>query len=113
MDVNRLGSGEPRGPPQVVSGEAWINSLFDYVNTMRASCPGVTHPPDDWLTDSINLLSSDQKPSAVGGSVFQSNSSREKSLVDICRTLDEHTRRNTAIELRARQNYLAQREKDR
>ena len=97
----------------MVSGEAWINSLFDYVNTMRASCPGVTHPPDDWLTDSINFLSSDQKLSAVGGSVYQSDSSRDQSLVDICRTLDKHTRRHTTIELRARQVYLGQWEKDR
>ena len=110
MDVTGLGSGEPRGPPQVVSGEAWINSLLDYVNTMRASCPGVTHPPDDWLTDGINLLSSDQKPSAVGGSAYQSDSSRDQSLVDIRRNLDEHTRRNTAIELRARQVYLGERQ---
>ena len=113
MDINGLGSGEPRGAPQVVSGEAWINSLFDYVNSMRASCPGVTHPPDDWLTDGINLLSSDQKPSAVGGSAYQSDSSKDQSLVDIRRTLDKHTRRNTAIELRARQVYLGQWEKDR
>ena len=113
MDVNGLGSDVPRGSPLVVSSEAWINSLFDYVNTMRATCPGVTHPLDDWLTNGINVLSSDQKPSAVGGSTFQSDSSRDKSLVDIRRTLDEHTRQNTAIELRARQNYLAQWEKDR
>ena len=113
MDVNGLGSDVPTGSPQVVSGEAWVNSLFDYVNTMRATCPGVTHPLDDWLTNGINVLSSDQKLSAAGGSAFQSDSSRDKSLVDIRRTLDEHTRRNTAIELRAWQNYLAQREKDR
>ena len=97
----------------MVSGEAWINSLFDYVNTMRASCPGVTHPPDDWLNNGINLLSSDQKASAVGGSVYQSDSSKDQSLVDIHRTLEEHTRRNTTIEHRARQVYLGQREKDR
>ena len=108
-----MGSGEPRGSPQVVSGEAWINSLFDYVNSMRASCPGVTNPLDEWLTDGINLLSSDQKPSAAGGSAYQADSSRDQSLVEIRRTLDEHTRRNTAIELRARQVYLGQREKDR
>ena len=80
---------------------------------MRASCPGVTHPPDDWLTDGVKLLSLGQKPSDAGGSTFQSDSSRDQSLVDIRRTLDKHTRRNTAIELRARQVYLGQWEKDR
>ena len=47
----------------------------------------------------------------IGGSTYQSDSSRDQSMVDIRRTLDEHTRRNTAIELRARQVYLGQREK--
>ena len=113
MDVTGLGSDMPTGPPQVVSGEAWLQSLLGYVNTMRRNCPNITHPSDDWLTDGANLLSSGQNPSAVGGSTFQSDSSVDQSLVDIRRTLDEHIRRNTAIELRARQVYLGQREKDR
>ena len=50
---------------------------------------------------------------AVGGSSIQLNISRDQKLEKIERTLDEHTRRNTASELRARQVYLEQREKDR
>ena len=45
--------------------------------------------------------------------MYQPDTSRDQSLVNIQRTLDEHTRRNTAIELRARQVYLDQWEKDR
>ena len=77
MDINGLSSGEPRGAPQVVFGEAWINSLFDYVNSMRASCPRFTNPPDEWLTEGINLLSSDQKLSATGVSAYKVDSSRD------------------------------------
>ena len=113
MDVTGLGSDVPTGPPQVVSSEAWLQSLLGYVNTMRRNCPNVTHPLDDWLTDGAHLLSSGQNPSAVGGSSIQPDTSRDQKLEQIERTLDEHTRRNTAIELQARQVYLDQREKDR
>ena len=99
MENTGLDSDVPTGPPQVVSGKVWLCSLLGYVNTMRRNCPNVTHPPDDWLTDGAQLYSSGQNPSAVGGSSIQPDTSRDKLLVNIQRTLDKHTRRNTAIEV--------------
>ena len=103
----------PTGPPQVVTGEAWLHSPMRYVNTLRQNCPNVSHPLDEYLTEGANLYSLGQNPSAVGGSSIQPDTSRDLKLEKIERTLDEHTRRNTALELRARQVYLDQQEKDR
>ena len=54
---------------------------------------------------------SGQRSSAVGKSSDQPASTREERLDKIERILDEHTKRNTANELRARQDYLERREK--
>ena len=59
------------------------------------------------------MLSSDRNPSAVGVSSNKSDTSQESRLDKVERILVEHTKRNTATELRARQNYIEQREKDR
>ena len=80
---------------------------------MRQNYPNVSHPSVEYLTEGAKLYSSDQNPSAVGGSSIQLDTSRDLKLEKIERTLDEHTKRNTAIELRARQVYIDQREKDR
>ena len=80
---------------------------------MRQNCPNVSHPSDEYLTEGANLYSSGQNPSAIGGSSIQPDTSRDLKLEKIERTLDEHTRRNTALELQAWQVYLDQREKDR
>ena len=49
---------------------------------------------------------SSQRLSAVGKSSDQPASTREERLDRLERILDEHTKRNTAAELRARQDYL-------
>ena len=54
-----------------------------------------------------------QNPSAVGRSSVQLDIARDQKLEKIERTLDEHTKRNTASELHARQVYLEQQEKNR
>ena len=59
------------------------------------------------------MYSSDRNPSAVGGSSIQLDTSKDLKLEKIERTLDEHTKRNKAIELHSRQVYIDQREKDR
>ena len=99
MENSGLDSDVPTGPPQVVSGEAWLQSLLGYVNTIRQNCPNVSHPPDDWLTDGAQLYSLGQNPSAVGGSSIQPDTSRYQKLEKIERTLDEHTRSSTALEI--------------
>ena len=106
MENSGLDSDMPTGPPQVVTGDAWLRSLAGYVNTMRQNYPNVSHPSDEYLTEGANLYSSGQNPSAVGGSSVQPDTSRDQKLEKIERTLDKHTRRNTALELRARQVYL-------
>ena len=59
------------------------------------------------------MLSSDRNPFAVGNSSTQSDTSQESRLGKVERMLVEHTKRNTATELCARQVYIDQREKDR
>ena len=107
MDHNRFGSiGYSAEDRPVLTGhvdkEAWITGLVDYVNSMRAYCPGVTHPLEEGLTEGFSLFSSDQKPSAAAVSAHQGDSAMAQSLEDMHKTLDKHTRRNTAQELRAR-----------
>ena len=66
MDHNRLVPGGPSEERPITTGvvnrEAWITGLLDYVNSMRAYCPDVTHPPEEWLAQGFSLFSSDQKP---------------------------------------------------
>ena len=113
MENTGLDSGVPPVLPPGVTGEAWLRSLTQYANSMRLKYPEVSHPSDEYLTEGAKLLSSDRNPFAVGGSSTQPDTSKELRLGKIERTLDEHTRQNTAIELRARQVYIDQREKDR
>ena len=118
MDHNRFGPGGPSAEDRPittghVNREAWITGLVDYVNSMKNYCPDVIHPPDDWLSQGFSMLSSDQGQSAAASSAHQGNSAMAKSLDNMCKTLDEHTRRNTANELTARQEHLSQQEKDR
>ena len=116
MDHNGL---VPSGPSDrqitmdMVNREAWITGLVDYVNSMRTYCPDVTHPPEDWLSQGFSMLSSDHRQLAAALSTHQGDSAMAQSLKEMRRTLDKHTRRNTASELRARQVHLSQQEKDR
>ena len=113
MESSGLDSDVPSDPPKGVSGEAWLPKLLSYMNTIRPSLPNVPHPEDDWVTDGAKALSLGQTPSAVGQSSVQLDTARDQKLERIERILDEHTKRNTAAELRARQTYLEQREKNR
>ena len=103
----------PSDPPKGVSGEAWLHKLLSYVNTMRTSYPNVPDPQDDWVTDGAKSHSLGQNSSAVGQSSIQLDTARDQKLKRIDRILDKQTKRNTAAELRARQTYLEQREKNR
>ena len=94
MDDSRLNSGVPSVPPPGGSGEAWI--------------PGHLSPGDP---DRVKAFLSSQFLSAAGKSSDQPDSAREDRLDRLERILDEHTKRNTAAELRARQDYLERREK--
>ena len=96
IDYSGLNSGVPSVPPQGGSGEAWV--------------PGHLSSGDP---DGVKAFLSSQFLSAAGKSSDQPNSAREDRLDRLERILDEHTKRNTAAELRARQAYLEQREKHR
>ena len=61
--------------------------------------------------DGVKAFLSSQRSLAVGKSSDQPVSTREERLDKIERILDEHTKRNTANELRARQDYLERQEK--
>ena len=108
MENSGLNSDMPMENPKGVSGEAWLHKYLGYVNTMRTSFPNVLHPPDDWVTDGAKSYSLGQNSSAVGQSSVQLDTARDQKLERIERILDEHTKRNTAAELRARQAYLEQ-----
>ena len=113
MENTGLDSGMPPVLPPGVTGEAWLCSLTQYANSMRLQYPEVSHPSDEYLTEGAKLLSSDQNLFTVGDSSTRPDTSKELRLGKIERMLDEHTKRNTAIELRARQVYIDQRKKDR
>ena len=113
MENTGLDSGVPPVLPLGITGEAWLHSLTQYANSMRRQYPEVSHPSDEYLTEGAQLLSSDRNPFAVGDSSTQSDTSQELRLGKVERMLDEHTKPNTAIELRARQVYIDQQEKDR
>ena len=113
MENTGLDSGVPPVLPPGITGEAWLRSVMQYANSMRRQFPEVSHPSDEYLNEGAQLLSSDRNPFAVGGSSTQPDTSKELRLGKIERTLDEHTKRNTAIELCSRQVYIDQWEKDR
>merc|ERR1712121_27489 len=68
---------------------------------------------DEYLTEGAQLLSKDRNPSAGGTSSSPPDAPQEARMVKIERILEEHTQRNTASEIRARQIYIEQRERDR
>ena len=113
MENTRLDSSMPPVLPPGITGEAWLRSVTQYANSMKRKFPEVSHPSDEYLTEGAQLLSSDRNPFAVGNSSTQSDTSQELRLGKVERMLVEHTKRNTATELRARQVYIDQREKDR
>ena len=80
MENSGLDSDVPTGPPQVVTGEAWLHSLRGYVNTMRQNYPNVSHPSVEYLTAGAKLYSSGRNPSAIGGSSVQLDTSRDLKL---------------------------------
>ena len=113
MENTGLDSGVPPVLPPGITGEAWLHSVTQYANSMRHQYPEVSHPSDEYLTEGAQLLSSDRNPLAVGDSSTKLDTSQELRLGKVERMLVEHTKRNTATELRARQVYIDQREKDR
>ena len=89
---------------------------------LNASMPSVTPSGDsreartpDLLSlgdlDKVKAFLSGQRSSAIGKSSDQPVSTREERLDKIERILDEHTKRNSANELRAWQDYLEWQEK--
>ena len=113
MENTGLDSGVPPVLPPGITGEAWLHSVMQYANTMRCQFPEVSHPSDEYLTEGAQLLSSDRNPLVVGNSSTQSDTSQESRLEKVEKMLVEHTKWNTASELRAREIYIDQREKDR
>ena len=91
------------GPPTGVLKEAWLRRLKGYVDTMRTSFPGASHPTDNWLKEGLKLFSLGQNSSAVGSSSAQLDLDlvRDQKLERLERTLEEQTKRNTTVELRA------------
>merc|ERR1711873_200947 len=71
------------------------------------------HPTDAYLAEGAQLFSQDGDPSAGGTSSNPPDAPQEARMVKIERILEEHTQRNTASEIRARQIYIEQRERDR
>merc|ERR1711954_78117 len=68
---------------------------------------------DEDFTEEAQLFSQDWNPSAGGTSSNPPDAPQEARMVKIERVLEEHTQRNTASEIRARQIYIEQRERDR
>ena len=113
MENFGLDSTAPLVLPKGITGEAWLGTIAKYAKTMRERLPNLTHPTDEYLTEGAQLLSKDRNPSAVGNSSDHSDTSQESRMAKVERILDEHTKRNTAYEIRARQNYVEQQERDR
>ena len=103
MENTGLDYSVPPVLPPGITGEAWLRSLTQYANSMRRQYPDVSHPSDEYLTEGAQLLSSGQNLFAVGDSSTQSDTSQELRLGKVERMLNEHTKWNTAIELRTRQ----------
>ena len=107
---------DPNAPPVLppgITGEAWLGTLTKYARNMREQLPNLTHPSDEYLTEGAQLFSQDGNPSAGGTSSSPPDAPQEARMVKIERILEEHTQRNTASEIRARQIYIEQRERDR
>ena len=94
MDDSGLNASLPSVPPSGGSGKARTPELLSLGDL-----------------DGVKAFLSSKRLSAVGKSSDQPASTREERLDKIERILDEHTKRNTANELRARQDYLERREK--
>merc|ERR1712002_605483 len=92
---------------------AWLRTLTKYARNMRDQLPNLTHPSDEYLTEGAQLFSQDGNPSAVGNSSSPPDAPQEAQMVKIERILEEHCQWNTASKIRARQNYIEQRERDR
>ena len=107
---------DPNAPPVLppgITGEAWLGTLYKYTKNMRDQLPNLTHPSDEYLTEGAQLFTQDGNPSAGGTSSSPPDAPQEARMVKIERILEEHTQRNTASEIRARQIYIEQRERDR
>ena len=113
MENLGLDSNVPPVLPAGKTGEAWLGTIAKYAQKMRERLPNLTHPTDEYLTEGAQLLSQDRNPSAVGNSSSPPDAPQEARMVKIERILEEHSQRNTASEIRARQNYIEQRERDR
>ena len=115
MDHSGFGSGRFSEVDRPIMGSQstkkdWITGLRDYVNLMRERCPDETHPPEDWLAQGLSEISLNCGQSTAASSAPQGD---VISVEDMRRTLADHSRRHTAIELQSRQIHLNQREKDR
>ena len=108
-----MDSNAPPVLPPGITGEAWLGTIAKYARNMRERLPNLTHPTDEYLMEGAQLLSQDWNPSAVGNSSSPSDAPQEARMVKIERILEEHSQRNTASEIRARQLYIEQRERDR
>ena len=108
-----MDSGMPPVLPPGITGKAWLRTITQYANSMRQQLPDVSHPLDEYLTEGAQLLSKDRTPSAIGTSSSHSDTSQESRMDKVERILSEHTKRNTAYKLGARQIYVDQREKER
>ena len=113
MENTGLDSGMPTVLPPGITGKAWLCTITQYANSMRRQLPYVSHPSDEYLTEGAQLLSADRIPLAVGNSSSHPDTLQESRMEKIERTLVEHSKRNTASELRAWQIYVEQRERDR
>ena len=113
MENLRLDSNAPPVLPPGITREAWLGTIAKYARNMRERLPNLTHPTDEYLMEGAQLFSQDRNPSAVGNSSSPSDAPQEARMVKIERILEEHTQRNTASEIRARQIYIEQRERDR
>merc|ERR1711873_115348 len=113
--MENLGS-DPNAPPVLPPGitvEEWLHTLTEYAKKMKVRLPHLKHPTDAYLTEGAQLFSQDGDPSAGGTSSSPPDAPQEARMVKIERILEEHTQRNNASEIRARQIYIEQRERDR
>merc|ERR1712041_5265 len=67
MSQSGLGTGSLRGNHGrlILTGQTdskgWINSLLDYVNSMKEHCPDDNHPNEEWLSTGFAMISLDQE----------------------------------------------------
>merc|ERR1712163_20184 len=99
--------------PPGITGEAWLGTLAKYTQKMRERLPNLTLPTDEYLTEGAQLFLQDRNPSAFGNSSSPLDAPQEARMVKIERILEEHSQRNTASKIWARQVYIEQRERDR